>query len=509
MTQQAAVERRRLRDRGRGAAFRRGLASAWWMIVFLLLGRQYLEILTPVELTVDRLVPRLPMGLFERGIEVFGGYAKPLFSAGAVAVLLGLCGLVGVARAELRGREGAARVAALLGALGLVALFLLPALAWSQPGGARSLAVPFHLAACGVFAAALLLPELLSRRMRAAQDPDRRELIGRAARTGGLLLLAAAAAPTLLRLFNRLTLTAVRSDPGGMPAPITSTSEFYAVSKNLVDPDSVPQGWKLTLAGLVDEPYQLSLDDLRKLPVVEQTQTLVCISNEVGGNLIGNAEWKGVRLRDLLERAKVRPGTVDIKLRCADGYTESIPLAKAMDPGVVLAYEMNGAPLNAKHGAPARLLVPDIFGMKNAKWIGRIEAVGEDYKGYWQGQGWSDVATIQTMSQLRVPDKGTAISVGRPVQVGGVAFAGARGVTRVEWSVDGGSTWREARLREEIAPYSWRLWEAEWTPERAGDAELVVRATDGAGDLQTADERDTLPDGATGYHSIRVRVDES
>ncbi|MEJ7653178.1 MAG: molybdopterin-dependent oxidoreductase [Chloroflexia bacterium] len=196
---------------------------------------------------------------------------------------------------------------------------------------------------------------------------------------------------------------------------------------------------------MVERPYALTLPQLRALPPVNQDETLTCISNPVGGGLIGNAHWKGVSLSSLLERAGVQAGAVDVKLTCADGYTESFPIAKAMEPEVVLAYEMNGAPLTDSHGAPARLLVPNIYGMKNTKWLEKIEIVGTDYQGYWQRQGWSDTAIIQLISQVRVPGKADKIQAGSAVKVGGIAFA-APEASQGRVGADAGTTWREARL---------------------------------------------------------------
>ena len=164
---------------------------------------------------------------------------------------------------------------------------------------------------------------------------------------------------------------------------VTPTRDFYLVSKNAFDPQVDGRRWKLEVAGLVDNSLSLSYDDIKALPSVEQYATLACISNEVGGDLIGNALWRGVRLKDVLEKAGLKQGVVDIVLRASDDYADSIPLDRAMADGTLLVYEMNGEPLTSEHGFPLRLLVPGIYGMKNVKWITRIEAVDFDFKGYW------------------------------------------------------------------------------------------------------------------------------
>jgi hypothetical protein len=169
----------------------------------------------------------------------------------------------------------------------------------------------------------------------------------------------------------------------------------------------------------------------------------------------------------------------------------------------VLVYEMNGAPLTQKHGYPARLLVPGIYGMKNCKWITQVELVNYDYKGYWESQGWSDTALYQTLSRIDYPD--TNRIPAQPIYIGGVAFAGDRGIKRVEVSTDGGKSWADAQLRPPMGKYTWTLWTYPWLPKQ-GTFTLQVRATDGKGQVQTAERADTFPDGATGYHTIQVRV---
>ena len=284
---------------------------------------------------------------------------------------------------------------------------------------------------------------------------------------------------------------------------ITPNDSFYITTKNFIDPTVDGNSWQIAFKGLVDNPFTLTLKDVQALPVINRVQTLACISNEVGGDLIGNTQWKGVSFRDLLLRAKPRDGVVDVIVRAADGYTDSFPIEVAMDNEVVLAYEMNGGPLPQRHGYPARLLVPGIYGMKNCKWITEVELVSSDYKGYWEGQGWSDTAIYQTMSRIDYPNSRNVEA--KPLYIGGVAFAGNRGIQRVEVSTDNGQTWNDATLRPALGKYTWVLWTYPWQPTK-GEYSLVVRATDGTGAVQTADKNPTYPDGATGYHYRQVRV---
>lgn len=288
---------------------------------------------------------------------------------------------------------------------------------------------------------------------------------------------------------------------------MTPNDKFYVVSKNPagLDPRLDAKKWTLEIFGLVGKPVKLTYDDIKAMPSFSRYHTLECISNEVGGDLIGNAMWKGVRFRNLIERAGgLNPKAVRFALRCADGYSEGIPIADAMMPDVMLAYEMNGVPLPPSHGFPVRMLTPGIFGMKNPKWLTKIEAVSTNFTGYWQASGWSDEAVVKTMSAFRVPDRRDVAS--GEVELGGVAYSGDRGIKDVEVSTDDGKTWVKAETKPPLGPYTWALWAAIWKPTGPGEFTLKVRARDGVEVMQTSQESPTLPDGATGHHTIRVRV---
>ncbi|MFP5261784.1 MAG: molybdopterin-dependent oxidoreductase [Blastocatellia bacterium] len=284
---------------------------------------------------------------------------------------------------------------------------------------------------------------------------------------------------------------------------VTPTADFYEVSKNAFDPDVDVKRWKLDVSGLVENPLTLTYDEIKGLPPTEQYATLACISNEVGGDLIGNALWRGVRLKDLLERAGLKEGVVDIVVRASDDYADSIPIDRAMNEATILVYEMNGEALTPTHGFPLRLLVPGIYGMKNVKWITRIEAVSYDLKGYWQRRGWNDRAEYKTMSRIDAPDA----TVKGEATIAGIAFAGDRGIGKVEVSTDGGRTWQEADVKAALSPISWSLWRTPWTPARPGKHRLLVRATDGRGVTQTAQYAPPDPDGSSGHHSRVVSAE--
>jgi DMSO/TMAO reductase YedYZ molybdopterin-dependent catalytic subunit len=294
----------------------------------------------------------------------------------------------------------------------------------------------------------------------------------------------------------------------GLSPEVTSAADHYVVDVNLVRPSVEATTWSLAVNGEVRRPLELSFDELQeRFEVVEQYSVLSCISNEVGGPLVGHSAWRGVRLKDVLEEAGVGESAVDVVFTAADGYTDSITIETAMDPVVLLAVAQNGEPLTRDHGFPCRVRVPALYGMKNVKWLQSIEVVDRDYKGYWMKRGWSDVAVVRTQSRIDVAGSERSASTGVATWIAGVAWAGDRGIERVEVSTDGGDSWLEAQLREPIeGNLSWRQWAYRWTPGRAGAANVLCRATDGDGEVQTQEAAAPHPAGATGYHSVEVTV---
>lgn len=292
---------------------------------------------------------------------------------------------------------------------------------------------------------------------------------------------------------------------GKLTPVITSVADFYHVSKNIADPEVDVANWSLSIGGMVSTPLQFKIGELQGRSKTRNITTLSCISNELNGDLAGTAEWTGIPLRDLLEEAGVNPATVDIVFRAADGYDDSIPFAVAMSPSTMLVTGMNGAPLPSDHGAPARLIVPPIYGMKNVKWIEQIEAVDIDYKGYWETRGWSDIALYQIWGRIDTPAAGDELQPG-PAMAAGVSAAGNRGILRVEISLDGGDTWGDADLEPSINPnYTWVRWAFPFEAV-SGNYSMVVRATDGEGTVATNEYRPPLPDGATGWPQRTFRV---
>ncbi|MEK6803671.1 MAG: molybdopterin-dependent oxidoreductase [Nitrospirota bacterium] len=286
--------------------------------------------------------------------------------------------------------------------------------------------------------------------------------------------------------------------------PITPNHEFYVTSYR--SPPSIRVGeWSLSIAGLVERPVTFTYEQLIAQPKVTQIVTLECVGNTVAGELMSTAEWEGIPLRSLLQEAGVGAMAYDVVFRAADGYSDSIPVNRAMAGDVIIAHTMNGVALPQGHGFPARAIVPGHYGMKSVQWLTEIEVVAYDHKGYYQQKGWTEAAIVKTMSRIDVPAHGATVR-GLRQQVEGIAFAGSRGIRLVEVSTDGGEHWTPARLAAPLSPYAWIFWSYDWTVPIPGRYTLGVRATDGHGALQTTLEQDPASDGAAGLHEITFTV---
>lgn len=291
------------------------------------------------------------------------------------------------------------------------------------------------------------------------------------------------------------------------PVPITPTAEFYEVKY-----DGIPrvrvETWTLEIVGEVERPLRLTYPDLLAMPAVIEMRTLECISNPVGGDLIGNAVWKGVRMADLLALAGVRPTAKEVVLYAADDYHTSIPVDLARDPHSILAYMMNGEVLPPEHGFPLRALWPGRYGMKQPKWITRIELIRGEHVGYWEGQGWSKEAIIKPNSRIDAPRSG--VLPAQPVEIRGIAFSGPAGIARVEVSTDDGQTWQEAELIRGPTPYVWTVWRYRWAHPEEGEHVLRARVVQNDGYAQPRGQGrllgGTFPDGTDEQHAVRVQI---
>lgn len=287
---------------------------------------------------------------------------------------------------------------------------------------------------------------------------------------------------------------------------VTSNDQFYLVSKNLsADPTVDGNAWRLTVDGQVENPFTFTYQDLLAQPMKQQYESLMCVSNEVGGSYMSNALWEGVPLVDLLQRAGVKTGATKVVFHAADDYGDSIHLTKALEPTTLLAVRMNGVTLPQEHGFPARMLVPGIYGMKHCKWVTRIEVVNYDYQGYWQQRGWSDPAPVRMTSRIDTPLDGSTVTANRTTYIAGVAFSGNKGISEVDVTTDGGQNWRRAILKQPLSGFTWVLWELAWQP-KAGAYTVAVRAIDLEGNVQDPNQDPPLPNGSSGYHTITVNV---
>lgn len=295
----------------------------------------------------------------------------------------------------------------------------------------------------------------------------------------------------------------------GLPPFVTPIGEFYRIDTALVVPRLNTTDWKLEITGMVDKPMTLRFEDLLKRETIEHECTLMCVSNEIGGGLIGNAVWTGVRLADILREAGVQEGANQVFLTSADGWTAGFPTEAALDGReALIAFGMNGEPLPFQHGFPARLVIPGIYGYVSAvKWVTEIKLTTfEADQGYWIPRGWSTLGPIKTGSRIDVPRRGTAVKAGRTA-IAGIAWAQHRGITRVEVQVDD-NEWQEAELSDAGTIDTWRQWKVAWDAE-VGVHNIRVRATDSDGITQTQMRAPIAPDGATGWHTISVDVSES
>ena len=462
-----------------------------------------------------------PPGGKELIVALFGEADKLALIVAVTVVALLIGTLLGVA--ALRNRTIAD-----LGFLAFGALALFAALRDPQATPLLSLLSAAIAVAVAVFALRWLLPRAAAAKSEAAPrpgtDPERRTFLRRA---GAALLLGAVGAVAGRYLIGLRDLpvsatavmiaapaetaapppSAATLDVPGITPLIVPNDEFYRIDTSLVVPAISAETWSLRVHGMVDREVELTYQELLAMPLVERYVTIACVSNEVGGNLVGNAKWTGVRLREVLDMAGVQAGATQIVGRALDGWTAGFPTDYGLDDGreALIAVQMNGEPLPRAHGFPARLIVPGLFGYVSAtKWLSEIELTTlEAFDAYWVPLGWSKLGPILTQSRIDVPRSGATVPAGL-VAVAGVAWAPDRGIEAVEVRVDE-EPWQACELSEPLSDETWVQWKRDWqaTP---GRHTIQVRATDGLGDVQTADRTRPAPDGARGHHSIDVQV---
>jgi DMSO/TMAO reductase YedYZ molybdopterin-dependent catalytic subunit len=426
------------------------------------------------ELLANRMFEIFPVPVIEFAVQMLGPLAKELAFYSIAVAYFGAYVVFAYNWERIRPYLGSALYAG-FALWGVHVLLIIPAaglgvFAYKSPQGGLSPSV-LLFASHWIFARSL---EVQGFRAQPAITKTGRRVF--------VVAAGAAIAAALVRGYRVFFKPAKWSDE------ITPTSEFYKVSKNSVDPVVPVAGWKLDVLGS-NGSSSYTLAQLRDLPSVTMFATLACISNPVGGEWIGNARWTGVSLAPLLQSAGIAKSAQDVVFHAADGYTDSIPVERALHPLCFLAYEMNDAPLESGHGFPLRLIVPGIYGMKNVKWITKIELVDNDYRGFWQQRGWDDEAHYKLMSRIDIATEGF---------VAGIAFSGDRGVDSVQVRI-GDADWREAELEPVQSPISWVRWSLKADVKGKG---VMVRMKSIDGEYQIAEPMPPFPEGSSGLHTV-------
>jgi DMSO/TMAO reductase YedYZ molybdopterin-dependent catalytic subunit len=451
----------------------------------------------------DWIIRRTPGSLATAAIEHLGHNALHVLAAGTIVGALGL-------GAVLRHRRPGVLVSVAVAGT-LIAARLDPHRPRPVPTVAAALVAG---AAAGVTAIAVGGQRRPAASRPQTADPGRRQLLALLGLLGGTVVLGLADLRAALRPASSHDVRADRparlpSDevfshppPGQSPA-VTPTAEHYRVSINLDDPSVSASGWRLRLTGAIERDMSWSLDDLAALPTVERLAALSCISNPVGGPLVGCSRWTGVLLADLLRPARPNAAARAVEAHGADGYFDVIPLSDAVRPGVMVAFGMNGQNLTVGHGFPARLRVPGRYGVKNVKWLQQLVVLNHDQLGYWGRRGWDAAAVVHTESRIDTPAADATVK--SPFVAAGVAWAGDRRISLVEVSADDGESWAPARLEREADQLAWRRWQVALDLQ-PGIHPLTVRATDGQGQLQPPERTAPHPAGATGRHRVVITV---
>ncbi len=472
---------------------------------------------SPVVAVAERVISLAPGPVVEQAIGLLGAADKPVL-IGVIALLLALLfALAG--RLARRGRWHPALVWVPLAAVGVVAV-----LAGASPA-ASVLPVGVALVTWLVVHNALTEP---LRKLAAASDPgqDAAAPDGEATRRtflvgSGAVAVGAVVVGLVGRLVGRgrrqveLTRSLLKlpiSRPGtpegasvglkGIAPWRTPEDSFYLIHTAILLPTIDPDDWSLRIHGMVEREITLTYEDLVARPMTQRWVTLNCVSNEVGGSLIGNAWWSGVRIADVLAEAGVSPDADAVRQTSEDGWTCGTPLAALTDDrAAMLVVGMNGRPLPIEHGFPVRMIVPGLYGFVSAtKWLVDLEVTRfADFEAYWTGKGWAEQAPVRISSRIDVPGSGDEVPAG-DVRLGGVAWAQHTGIARVEVAVDGGA-WQSARLGAVPNDDTWVQWVATVAVER-GDHLVRVRATDRDGEVQTGARAQPIPDGATGWHTV-------
>lgn len=471
----------------------------------------------PVLAVGNRFVRLTPETVKRWAIRTFGTNDKHVLLAGIYVVLAVFAIVIGVL-ALRRLAYGLAGIGVFAG-LGVYA-------ALTQPAAASSDVVPTLVGAAAAAAVLAVLVRLLDEQSQTDPDhsPDRRRLLQAGAASAGVAVLggfggraaqharfdvSAARAKVRLPAPADTAAVPVGADLGAGVVPWqTPNGKFYRIDTALQLPQVDPASWSLRIHGMVDNPVTLSFADLLARPLIERWITLCCVSNPVGGDLVGNALFRGVRLADVLREAGVHDASDQLLMTSVDKLTIGAPTKVVMDGrDALIAVGMNGAPLPVAHGFPARIVVPGLYGYVSAcKWVIDIEATTfKDAAAYWVQGGWAQQTDIKLMSRIDTPRNTSKIPAGKPAAIAGVAWDQHVGVSKVEIQIND-EEWLPARLANVPSSDTWRQWVVTWTPPKPGEYTIKVRATDGRGTPQLEFYRDVYPSGATGLHTILLHA---
>lgn len=479
------------------------------------------DLRSPVLSVGDRVVDLVPASLKDVAISLFGTNDKVALLVGigvTLAVYAAAIGVIALRRSRAAGLGGVL----LFGIVGSAAALS------SRTGGSWTDVLPTVVGSLGVAASLLLFEsratvESVSGEVGMRHPSSRRRFL---ATTGVVAAAAAVAAATGRRLEQRFSAADSRLAVG-LPTPaesappiaeaaqaenaasfITSNRDFYRIDTALTVPQVPADSWSMRIHGLVDREIELSYADLLDRELIERDITLTCVSNTIGGGLIGTATWLGTRLDDLLGEAGIDPSADQIVGRSVDGYTCGFPVAALDGRDALVAVAMNGEALPLEHGFPARLIVPGLYGYVSAtKWLSEIELTRfDEFDHYWVPRGYAAKAPIKLQSRIDTPRGLDRIAPG-PFVIGGVAWAQTIGIDAVEIKIDD-DDWVPAQLAEEVNDITWRQWSLPWTAT-PGRHSVSVRATDRNGMVQTDERTEPLPNGASGHHTVVVLVDEA
>jgi DMSO/TMAO reductase YedYZ molybdopterin-dependent catalytic subunit len=511
---------------------------------------------SPVTAVGGEFIDVVPMWLKDLAIDWFGTNDKIALKAGIYSVLLLVGAVIGIM--AVRGnRAGAYSATLVIGFIGAWAVLMRPDPTWVKllptlVGAGVSLAVLWWLSPRRDPATAASMDDAEDGHdSEVGHDAEhgvnvpleRRSFLASAGAVAGVSLVAAGLGERLARRFDvggeiaSLTLpepvstlppttgsTTPESAPvtgSAVPGPTdfgiegveafeVPNNDFYRIDTALSVPQVPRESWSLRVHGMVDNELEITFDELIARPTIERYITLSCVSNEVGGGLVGNARFQGVLMSDLLNEAGIQPGATQVVSRSIDGWNCGSPTSAIMDGrDAMLAFGMNGEALPAEHGYPVRLVVPGLYGYVSAtKWVTDIELTTWDaFDGYWVPRGWSKEGPVKTMARIDRPTRGGDISANANgiVDIAGLAWAVHRGISIVEIQIDEGE-WLECELAGVPSDDTWRQWRYQWVDAPAGDHRVKARAYDGSGEPQPVGPKSVAPDGAEGYHTVRFAV---